>query len=388
MIKYPLYVTLDTNTFDANHYNFSDKSTLGLLKKYVKENKIKVVLSDIVIREAERHIESYCKETRRIFKKAGKDANKLFPISLIEAIGFSDHLSLPNETTINEKGQAKFKSFLCDIQAEILDMRQVDFVSIVDDYFAVNAPFENSDKKRKEFPDAIIAYEIRERFGESNPVAIISNDEGLKKACKKTPEHLFFPTLPELYNAINKRDRDYDKAVAIIKMLNESIIECIDGYIDDDTIEVRGLSYDKDGISYGNDYDECCLSSHKIDSIRIHVIDDIDENRIIATLVVTGDITADCYYNDYNNAAWDFEEKEYIFLDTVHLVEEHKARFACRVEINRKSNNISVLPFKIILGGDSRVASYDYDEIKQAEEIRLEAEQVEMGFQPLSGYSN
>lgn len=388
MIKYPLYVTLDTNILYANHYNFSDKSTLGLLKKLVKERKIKVVLSDIVIREAERHIKSYCAETRRIFKKAGKDANKLFSIPLIKSIGFSNHLALPAEAAINEKAQGEFKSFLQDIHAERLDMSQVDFTSIVDDYFAVKAPFENKEKKRKEFPDAIIASEIRERFGKSDVVAIVSKDEGFKKACKKIPSHLFFSSLPDLYDAISKRDQDYSKAVTIIQTLAESIIESIDECIDDDIIEVCGLSYDKDGISYGKDYDEYYLKSHKIKSIRIHVIDDIDETRIIATLAVEGDFTADCYYNDYDNAVWDSEEKEYMFLDIVHIVEEHKARFACRVEIDRENNSISVLPFKIILGGDSRVNSYNYDEIKQAEESRQDAEQVEMGFQPLSGYSD
>lgn len=380
MIKYPLYVTLDTNILEANHYNFSDKSTLGLLKKYVKARKIKVVLSDIVIREAEKHIESYCIKTRQLFKKAGKDANKLFPKSLIKSIGFSDHLTLPDDATVNEKAQEEFKSFLIDIQAERLDMCQVNFASIVDDYFAVNAPFENTKEKRKEFPDAIIASEIRERFKESDVVAIVSNDEGLKTACKKTPNHLFFPTLSDLYDAISRRDQDYDKAITIIHTLSETIKEKIDGCIDNDIIEVRGLSHDKDGITYGNDYDEYYLRTHKIKSIKVHVIDDIDENRIIATLVVEGDFTADCYYNDYDNAVWDSEEKEYIFLETVHIVEEHNDRFACRVEINRETNKFSVLPFKIILGGDSRVGIYDYDKKKKEYERQHDAEQVEMGF--------
>ena len=35
MIKYPLYVTLDTNIFDANKLDFSKESTLGLVKQLV-----------------------------------------------------------------------------------------------------------------------------------------------------------------------------------------------------------------------------------------------------------------------------------------------------------------------------------------------------------------
>lgn len=56
MIKYPLYVTLDTNIFDANKLDFSKESTLGLLVNYVEAGKIKIVLSNIVIKEVEKHV--------------------------------------------------------------------------------------------------------------------------------------------------------------------------------------------------------------------------------------------------------------------------------------------------------------------------------------------
>ena len=58
-------------------------------------------------------------------------------------------------------------------------------------------------------------------------------------------------------------------------------------------------------------------------------------------------------------------------------MEEHKTKFACRVEVNREKNKISVLPFKIVLGGDSKINSYDYNEIKPSEESRQDSEQTE-----------
>ena len=56
MIKYPIYVTLDTNILDSANYDFDEKSTLQLLANYVKKGKVKVVLSNIVVKEAEKHI--------------------------------------------------------------------------------------------------------------------------------------------------------------------------------------------------------------------------------------------------------------------------------------------------------------------------------------------
>ncbi len=388
MIKYPLFVSLDTNIFDANHYNFSDKSSLGLLKKHVKENRIKVVLSDIVVREAERHIQSYCAETRRLFKKAQKDANKILPYSFIESLGFNNHLSLPDEADIKEKGKKELESFFQDIQAEILDMSQVDFVSIVDDYFEINAPFEKSERKRKEFPDAIIAFEIRKRFGDNDTVAIISNDTGLRKACKKTPNHLFFSTLSDLYDAISKRDQDYHNAIVFIENLFDSIMDEIHNNIDDDCIEVRDIPYDRYDIPYDRDYDEWYLGDGQLSSIKVHSIEDIDNKSIIAILDLQGEFTVDCFYDDRENAIWDSEEQDFLYLETLHIVEKHKAAFACRIEIKRESNEITVFPFKISLGSNSRISSYDYDVLVQDEDYRQDAEQVELGFQTLSGYAD
>ena len=56
MFNYPLYLTIDTNIFISSKFDFSEDSTLGLLLKYIQQGKIKLVLSDIVVRESENHI--------------------------------------------------------------------------------------------------------------------------------------------------------------------------------------------------------------------------------------------------------------------------------------------------------------------------------------------
>ena len=56
MFKYPIAVTIDTNILDAAKYDLSEGSTLQLLKDYVDEGVIKVVLSNIVVRESKKHL--------------------------------------------------------------------------------------------------------------------------------------------------------------------------------------------------------------------------------------------------------------------------------------------------------------------------------------------
>lgn len=96
----------------------------------------------------------------------------------------------------------------------------------------------------------------------------------------------------------------------------------------------------------------------------------------------------DCFYEDYENALWDSEEKEYVYVDTIEIREEHKAKFACRIEINRTENTFEVLPFKIILGADSRKERYEietdseYDYEQEIEDMNRES----VGLNPLGDY--
>ena len=63
-------------------------------------------------------------------------------------------------------------NFLRAINAEILDANLIDVGSILDDYFGIKPPFENSEKKKSELPDAFIAQQINKRFGETEKVML------------------------------------------------------------------------------------------------------------------------------------------------------------------------------------------------------------------------
>lgn len=83
-----------------------------------------------------------------------------------------------------------------------------------------------------------------------------------------------------------------------------------------------------------------------------------------------------------------FRRKKYVYVDTVGIREEHKANFACRIEIDRAENTFEILPFKIILGGDSRKerhkieADSEYDYEQEIEDMDRES----VGLNPLSDY--
>ena len=220
MFKYPLAVTIDTNIFDAAKFDLSDGSPLRRLEKYVKNGQIKVVLSDIVVRESRRHIASQAEIVCSIMRTARANVLRESTEHLINTIGFNEVLTIVNnKKELALRAEKMFDDFLCVINAEILGANLIDVGSILDDYFGTKPPFENSEKKKSEFPDAFIAQQINKRFDKTEKVVIVSNDKGFRRACKESENHFFFKSLRDLYDAINKEDAAYNKTMDIIEEL-------------------------------------------------------------------------------------------------------------------------------------------------------------------------
>ena len=127
MFKYPLAVTIDTNIFDAAKFDLCDTSPLKTLENYVKNGKIKVVLSDIVVRESKRHIADQVKKICGIMRKARAAALEESTEHLIRTIGLGEILRIvTNKDELISKGEEMFDDFLRTINTEILGADLID----------------------------------------------------------------------------------------------------------------------------------------------------------------------------------------------------------------------------------------------------------------------
>ena len=296
-------------------------------------------------------------------RKLRADALKTATDYQIKQLGLGHILDLStNKAEISQKSIDLLHKYIADLDAEILDTSKIDLDAIIDDYFEIRAPFQTGEKKRKEFPDAFIANQIRERFGHEEMVAIISDDKGFIEACQPWDNHLFFSSLGALYGEMNTQEEFFAATKGFVIAQKSDIESYLGQYIKNNVeINVIGLSHDRKGVTEGYDYTETYLNSLSDITIGIHSVDEIDDNKSIVTLKCEGSFIMDCFYEDYDNAPWDSEEKKYVYVDTVGIREEHKSNFACRIEINRVENTFEILPFKIILGGDSRKERYEIE---------------------------
>ena len=112
MFKYPLAVTIDTNIFDAAKFDLCDTSPLKTLENYVKNGKIKVVLSDIVVRESKRHIADQVKKICGIMRKARAAALEESTEHLISTIGLGEISIVPSGIRFMQSRQSSSKRLL------------------------------------------------------------------------------------------------------------------------------------------------------------------------------------------------------------------------------------------------------------------------------------
>lgn len=375
-MKKPLNVTFDTNIFDESQFDLSKNSPISQLVKYVNHGDIRVFLSNIVIGEMKQHCTEYARlisskirGVRDDIQKgvlSGDKTKEYHKVSdvFIEAIGYSYILQVPNKTDAEKASLDYLNNYIKSLKVIELKSESVNIDDIFFNYFHKIPPFEDSEKKKNEFPDAVIAAQIKQRFNENEPIYVVTRDNGLQRALKDVPYCTIISSLGELYEIIIANKTEYQEKYASARSTIESVIPNIkqqldDALYDETKISLEGMEYDKDGISSGYDYDEIYYTRHEIQHLRVFAIDHFDDESITARLSCIVEIEAECSYEDYANAVWDSEEKEYLFLDTITNIEIHHARFALGVIIDRKNNSISSLKFHVYLGGDSRIDRYE-----------------------------
>lgn len=362
MFNYPINVTIDTNIFDACKYDLSENSTLQVLANHVNEGKVRIYLSDIVLREAKAHLEKQAKDLYSLIRKNRADLLNVAGENFIEFAGLEGYIAIPNKEKVIENPCARFDEYIRSLKPVIFDNTLIDIGGIIEDYFEYNAPFEHSEKKRKEFPDAFIANQIREGLPKSDAV-IISADKGFKSACSKGGDYIFYDSLGDLYNKISEQDTDYELTISILNELDEKINLAIKKNVENyEFISVYGRSQDRKGVVSGYDYSETMLRKIENVSHCLHIVDDIKDKKAVITLKCFADIEMDCYYKDYNNAPWDSEQKEYVYVDTKNIIEKHKARFGVRICLDLCKKKFELNDVVIFLGADTRKDRYIVEE--------------------------
>src|SRR5581483_9867117 len=148
-----------------------------------------ILLPDPIEREVMRHIEEGSRAAQAALQKACNDAPLLYRWPKWYAKTVIEN----SMTEINAATLAHWSTFLKNFTVERLGYKDIDLVQIMEWYDKKQPPFGEGEK-RKEFPDAfIIAATLSYAKRAHLPVAVISDDHDIRKACVLHKELVYFP---------------------------------------------------------------------------------------------------------------------------------------------------------------------------------------------------
>ena len=358
MLKFPVSIFLESNIFISAKYDFSSTGIFSVLTKMQVEGKISLFISHIVEHEVKSHMREEVSSIVSAFRKAQNGTGQTSKNLLLESSLAHLYTKFDKEKLIAEF-TSSFDSFIEESNIEILDSDCVDCNSIVEDYFNNIPPFENNAKKKFEFPDAIMAAQLKNKFDEENPLWVISNDKGF---CACFDEERVFTTFNSVKDALDKISQEEANMYNTVKeyilssAVKSKISERIKNSILDNEFTLDSIDCDSSGICDGYEYEEFNADDVQSLDYILSSIEEISEDSILLTITATGAISLECSYEDYDNAVWDSEDKTYIILNTINITEQHTATFDCSVKLTFEDDanfEIEYVNFELMLNSRS-----------------------------------
>lgn len=290
-------VFIDTSVFKANNY-FSATSKINKLAELASKKRISIVLTSITKAEIIKHLTRDIESARKSVRK--KDNEVLRNIKGTDDY-YSDLDSLDAEKTATEM----VNTFVKRSEAYVIGLEYCkDIDEIFRKYFKQEFPF--SEKKQKEFPDAF-ALAALEGYNQSRryKIIVLSTDPDMQNY--ESDELLAVDYKKYISDKISE-DVDlsalYTELSSSSDRLKDEFKNKIEEFLDDqslyyDKIENGDIHY----ISVGNvqvdfNADEVYINESNDDSIEFELEIHVDYKVSIS-------------YDDYTNAIYDNEDKEW-----------------------------------------------------------------------------
>ncbi len=215
----PRAICIDTCVLDAQNYNYAS-SAMSSFAAAVGNAGVTLLLPDPIEREVQRHITERANDALRALREAGHRAPFLrkwnaWPI----------REDRPFESwTLSSIAMMEWRQFLKNFKVERLAYDGVDISEVMTWYENGVSPFETPGK-RAEFPDALaVAIVVAYARAQAVPVAVISQDAGVCRACERFPSLLAFKSLPAFTEVWLTEDARLDGARAAFAA-SEAIIK-------------------------------------------------------------------------------------------------------------------------------------------------------------------
>jgi len=284
-------ITLDTNIFDRNRLNLRS----GMLKpmEQFKGGVTQFVLSEIVIREVHRHLALQVERAREALADAVEkaEATELVDAAQLAALkGAHAAAAIPREAA-----KKRLQDFVDRTGCDVLVASEGEMKRLIKMYFGVEAPFDDSEKKKNEFPDAIALMTL-EDWAKKNgkKLLAISNDSGWQRFAEKSE---WIDAQPELAPALQQLQDDAKVARAFVQDLLQKMesgedpdhLSWIEGRVESEVGELSPISDGSSGYYYDADLAELSFNDMTFlrseDGFDFYIVE-IGKDKVVARVGV------------------------------------------------------------------------------------------------------
>ena len=322
-------VFIDTSVFKANNY-FSSTSKINKLAELASKGRISVVLTSITKAEIIQHLTKDIENARKSVKK--KDNEVLRNIK-----GTDEYFSALDKVDAEKTAIEMVNTFVKRSGAYVIGLEYCkDIEGIFKKYFKQEFPF--SEKKQKEFPDAF-ALAALEGYNQSRQykMIVLSTDSDMQNY---ESDELYAVDFKKYISEKMSEDVDlsslYEEMSGNSDRLKDKLESEIVDYLDD-----VSLFYDKiqnGDIHYVSVYDV------RVDFNAEDVyINESNDKSIEFELEIHVNYRVGISYDDYTNATYDNEDKEWCGTEDTHEDFDETGSTVVCMKFDKQSKEIEII---------------------------------------------
>lgn len=208
-------VTLDTNIFDQKHLNL-ERGILAQFRQFA-EGSAQFVLSEVVLREVFRHLQSDADFAKQQLEAAIRQSGlaRLFDDKTLASL----RTLVSGALDASEAANRSLRNWTVRSGCEIVQASGANIERLITMYFDSEVPFEES--KKHEFPDAIALITL-EDWAKTNgkKLLAITRDKGWISFCEKSE---WIDTEPDVSSALQRFQAHTESARRLVASLLGSL---------------------------------------------------------------------------------------------------------------------------------------------------------------------
>lgn len=318
-------ISIDTCIFTAAGYRL-EHGNIKRLEQF-KGNSFKLIFSEITLREIRRHLINHIEEANQKLASALRGRAKYWDISKDDLEATKMHL-LGTESAqqiVNKRLQSFGERTGLEL-AHAKDLLSIP--ELLKRYFSVRAPFEQSETKKSEFPDAITLLSL-EAWAKKQKIAVlfVTKDKGCLSFCSESELLYGIDDLGEALALIQERDSHQAKlSDAIAKLISTGSYpefpKKIETAVENDIWSIDWLIDAESSFYFDPEFEDINILHVAIpDELELHAVDFQEDMLVVQTTIgINFEATA-----SFTFSVKDWVDKDMVPIGDATVIREHSA---------------------------------------------------------------